>query len=257
MIQTGSAIPCSTHSAPVPSRTYCSGFTSIPSCSSVSQIDNKREAITSALFTINEEARANGIQPTRYKIEFSSAVSLHTGRSRTFTRTARVGLFVSSNGKLCYYTRKNARNGRAFPNEALACLTSISVVLPGEQRDSELEKVRSLANRFHPNAWADLREKLSSNPDKYYSEYGYTVTNIVGKFPALVIEQVREAFNNNTDFSFRKHSNGKQGRDLKIECKQCDDGVYRAWFTSYFPGCLNGDFWLLCNPTTAIFKERD
>jgi hypothetical protein len=124
-----------------------------------------------------------------------------------------------------------------------------------------VEKVRSLANRIYPGVWEDLKTKLLANPEEYFQNYGYTVTNISGKFPDYVLADIKTAFEVKSNYTHDTGGNWgrakKSGRDLRIECKLGDDGIYRAWFSSEFPGCTNGDYWLLINPTTAIFKERD
>lgn len=166
-----------------------------------------------------------------------------------------VKLFESSGGCLCYAI--SPKKGFVFSNiDHLAHLVSIE---PADA-SSLVEKVRQLANRIHPNAWTDVKAKLLAKPEEYLANYGYTVTNIVSKFPADVIDSIRTAFETKTRYSYDTggyFSKRKTGRDLRIECKICDDGIFRAWFSSEFPGCANGDYWLLVNPTTAILKERD
>lgn len=163
-------------------------------------------------------------------------------------------LFVEKHGYLCHTT--SSRTGFFFDTADIRRLVSIEPVQHAEQ----VEKVRKLANRIHPNAWDDLKTKLQTSPGEYHANYGYTVTSMIGKFPDYVIENIKKAFEEKSNYS---HDAGgyyrerKTGRDLKVECKLCDDGIFRAWFSSEFPGCANGDYWLLLNPTTAAFKERD
>lgn len=198
----------------------------------------------------------------RYKrlvLTFSKPVRLVKRGGRTFTdatTTHTVRLFESTVGKFCYKTASNARSGYYLSDEHLAALISISP----EDTSPQIEKVRRLANRFHPNAWADVKARLKATPEQYFDSYGYTVTSIAGKFDEWVLGQIRDSFANKTAFT---HDTGcgwrkkKVGRDLRIECRVCEDGIFRAWFSSEFPGCANGDYWMLVNPTTAIFRERD
>lgn len=178
-------------------------------------------------------------------------------------------LFIGNDhgSEVLAYTNSK-RTGWAFGYDLAAKLVSIEGI-PSATDADQIEKVKKLANRFHPNAWADLKEKLQANPAEYFRNYGYTVTSITGKFPSYVLDEIRQAFENKADYHYRKDSNvcapshswggtsNRAGRDLKIECKLCEDGIFRAWYSSEFSGCLNGDYWLLVNPTTAIFKERD
>ena len=70
-------------------------------------------------------------------------------------------------------------------------------------------------------------------------------------------ERLKEAFESKTEFRWHRNAMGKQGRDLSISTRMCDDGIFRAWFSSEFPGCGNGDYYLLLSPTTAVYYERD
>lgn len=164
-------------------------------------------------------------------------------------------LFTTKSGMLCH--TNTARTGFPFDADDLYHLVSIE---PVPDKDM-VEKIRNLANRFYPGVWEDLKAKVLATPNEYLQNYGYTVTNISGKFPDYVIANIKTAFAEKSNYTYDAgggwNSTKKTGRDLKVECKLCDDTIYRAWFSSEYPGCANGDYWLLVNPTTAIFKERD
>ena len=49
----------------------------------------------------------------------------------------------------------------------------------------------------------------------------------------------------------------KNGTYEYVTRKIGKDGVFRAWFSSEYKGCGNGDYYLLINPTQAIFVEKD
>ena len=227
-------------------------------------IHSNEASIVAAWNTMPDDERHQKVRLT-----FAHPVSLNT-RKRRCSEPKLVHeyrLFVSTKNNLCY--TNTTRTGFVFGAMDLQALISIEPV----PKVDLVKKVGNMANRFHQNAWGDLKAKLIADPAKYADEYGYSVTNITGKFPAHVIEAIKSAFESKTDYSYRQDSGvfltGKQqqscwggtsnraGRDLKVECKLCDDGIFRAWFTSEFNGCLNGDYWVLINPTTAIFKERD
>jgi hypothetical protein len=196
------------------------------------------------------------IRRGRLVLKFSEPVILWYNRRKSKTQKEHVfRLFTDKNtGGLCY--TQSTRTGFFLKHDYISRLISIE---PEAKKDL-LSMVKKLANRIHPNAWDDLKEKLLANPQHYLSDYGYTVTNISGKFPDYVIENIRNAFKEKLNFSYGDYGGyreRKTGRDLKVECKLCEDGIYRAWFYSEFPGCANGDYWLLLNPTTAAFKERD
>ncbi len=191
-----------------------------------------------------------------FLLTFSQPVTLQKNRRKTVTSNkAKVGIFVSTKGNFCYTFAK--RSGYVFDATQIGHLRSVVPVLPEDKTAADVKKVLSFANRIHPNAWAGLKEEIIADPESYVKNYGPTVTSITGKFPDYVLEGIKEAFRNKTEYKYRSYTNGKSGRDLSVEIKPYDDGSLRAWFTSEFSGCANGDYWLLINPTTAIFKERD
>ena len=193
----------------------------------------------------------------RLRLTFDQPFALHLNR-RKLSDPKKVHdfrLFVGKGTNCLCYTN-SSRTGFYFDDRHLQRLVSIEPVPEGNM----VEKVRKLANRIYPGVWDDLKAKLLADPQKYLSNYGYTVTSISGKFPDYVLADIKSAFENRSNYTYDTggyFSRKKTGRDLKVECKLCDDGIYRAWFSSEFPGCANGDYWLLINPTTAAFKERD
>lgn len=195
------------------------------------------------------------IRRGRLVLTFSEPVQLWYNRRKTKTQLVHTfRLFTDKeSGDLCYTS--TTRTGFFLYKHHISLLVSIE---PETKKDL-LSMVKKLSNRIHPNAWDDLKEKLQANPDQYLRNYGYTVTSISGKFPGYVIEDIRTAFEEKANYTYDAGGRygKKTGRDLKVECKLCDDGIYRAWFYSEYPGCANGDYWLLLNPTTAAFKEKD
>jgi hypothetical protein len=206
---------------------------------------------------INEwKALPSEVRNGRLVLTFSKPIALHYNRSKREVKSVHTfRLFTDKNtGQLCHTLSK--RIGWIFDDKALSLLISIE---PEPEKDL-LSKVKRLANRIHPNAWDDLKAKLLADPNSYLANYGYTVTSITGKFPDYVLEEVRRAFEVKSNYSYdagMPWTKRKTGRDLKVECKLCDDGIFRAWFSSEYPGCANGDYWILLNPTTAAFKDND
>jgi hypothetical protein len=192
----------------------------------------------------------------KLRLIFDEPIEIRMHRRKVVTgKEVMVSLFIGNQSEcLCYTFHKVT--GYQLSSYELGHLTAIEPVNENEL----IEKCRKLTDRFHPNAWDDLKVQLLENPARYYHNHGYTVTNISSKFQDYVIESVRRAFEEKSNFTHDAgsfYSRRKSGRDLKVQCKLCDDGIFRAWFSSEFPGCANGDYWLLVNPTTAIFKERD
>lgn len=216
---------------------------------------DRQKEITDAWTAKNQELRDADIYGPKYRIVFDRPMTLNPGKRKNIVATeATVRLFLHT-GTLCYTFNK--RMGFAFDCDHISFLKSIEPIMPDAAAERDTLRVKALANRIFPGAWGDLREKVAADPGDYYRNYGYTVTSITGKFRPYVLASIKEAFEKKEKYNYRMEANGHQGRSLSVEMKVCDDGIYRAWFTSEFPGCANGDYWLLLNPTTAAFKERD
>ena len=212
--------------------------------------------ITDAWAAKKQELRDAGIYETKFRVEFDRPMTLNTGRRTTIVATeATVRVFLHGETQLCYTFHK--RTGYAFGCDHISFIECIEPIMPDAAAERDTLRIKALANRIFPGTWDDLREKVTVDPDHYYRNYGYTVTSITGKFRPYVLASIKEAFEKKEKYNYRMEANGHQGRSLSVEMKVCDDGIYRAWFTSEFPGCANGDYWLLLNPTTAAFKERD
>lgn len=69
------------------------------------------------------------------------------------------------------------------------------------------------------------------------------------------VSQIREAFEKKTSGEWL-HT-GIQ-RDMSIETRyDADTDNFRAWFSSEYAGCGNGDYYIMINPTVAVFVETD
>lgn len=215
-------------------------------------IDEAEKAFTELKERVHEKYGYIG----KYQIVFSQPVTLQKNRKSIITTDkAAVGIFVSTKKNFCYTFAK--KSGYVFNSAQIGALRSIVPVLPEDKTASEVKRILGFANRIHPNAWPNLKDQIIADPEKYVKNYGPTVTSIKSKFPHYVLEEIKVAFRNKTEYKYCTYASGKSGRDIKVEIKLHEDGLLRAWFCSYFPETLNGDVWILINPTTAIFKERD
>jgi len=205
---------------------------------------------------LTKKYEADGIYLDKFVVTFDKPVTLQVNRrKRRVVKKAELRFFVSRNQAFCYTF--NRRSGYWFEHGHAEALVSIEAVLPDQKRSKMVKQVMRLATRIHPNAWTDLKHQVISEPGKFADNYGPAVTSIKSKFPDYVIERLREAFEKKVDYSYRQDSRGHSGRTLSVQTKLCEDGIFRGWFSSEYPGCANGDYWILANPTTAIFREKD
>ena len=126
-------------------------------------------------------------------------------------------------------------------------------IVDGKKYDFEkdMERVR---RAIHPN----LREWVENKDGgiRKLGEYNgrFKTRSIKGLFPPHIIEQLREAMEQKKDYHYSKDG---ARRDYSLSVKNCKDGILRAWFSSEYSGCGNGDYYILINPTTAVFVETD
>ena len=173
----------------------------------------------------------------------------------------KIGFFVSSNGVICYMTSRQKRRGYVFPiYNNIKSIDEVIIKQPTIKGNA-----KTLFNRTHKNAWSELRKEWEgiSNGDEITQDFKWhfcgklNFRNISSEMSPTQRAMLKDAFETNSSYKWNRRANAPQGRDLSIEARLCDDGVFRAWFSSEFPGCLNGDYYLLINPTTAIYYERD
>lgn len=200
---------------------------------------------------LERELRNANLDVYEWRVVFAEPASLRG--YKTAKKEISTALFVGNNtGGLCY-RHNNWRRGYQLPASKVL---RIEAIPPKQLVDEAVNAILKLVKRVHPNAWDDLKAKVAANPGKYAAE-GYSVVSIASKFPEYVIDALKEAFENKTSYSYRRPAAGPSGRSLSVSTKLCDDGIFRAWFSSEFSGCANGDYWALINPVTAAFRERD
>jgi hypothetical protein len=120
----------------------------------------------------------------------------------------------------------------------------------------ELEKERYFNRirnaRFDEITWSNLKK------DRYWEKKQFYYIKKV--FDSCTMEQIRKSFEQKKDFQYSKDDSFfkiNQKRHYKVEGKMCEDGIYRAWFSSEYIGCANGDYYLLLNPEVAVFCEKN
>ena len=121
-----------------------------------------------------------------------------------------------------------------------------------------LKRAQSLLRRIDARCWDDLRRRSPEQISKEFCDSNLVLFNFIRRFPRhlqpWIKEQVAIAFEQKKVFQY--HRDGKR-RDRSIETKLCEDGIFRAWYSSEYRGCANGDYYLMINPTQAFFYETD
>jgi len=189
------------------------------------------------------------------------------------TKKLKCRFFISTGGLLCIQPLRRKRSGfrAGLLIQSIASIKELGE--PIKKEYDVLQNAKTLLKKMHPNAWDELRERLQSAVDtndasKLQSEYmlhgKVKYRNIVkdiekynGYSKTQILNAITKAFENKESYRWSHNTNGGGGRDLSLSVEPKEDGILRAYFSSEFMGCGNGDYYLLINPTTAIFNERD
>ncbi|MFA5875045.1 MAG: hypothetical protein WC832_13885 [Anaerolineales bacterium] len=206
--------------------------------------------------TIDELQKAwEGFDQTweKARITFGKPTAVPVNRHNRKTITVMdIKLFVSTARVYCYTF--HSRSG--FPFSSIEYGNIISIAVAGKNEDEHIAEVRALARRIHPGTWDDLRKHLEEAPLEewplYRGEPRYLSMSTV--FSDYVCEQICKAFETKREYSYMLPG---LKRDRSISMKTCDDGIWRAWYSSEYSGCGNGGYYLLINPSTAVFYEND
>jgi uncharacterized FAD-dependent dehydrogenase len=144
-------------------------------------------------------------------------------------------------------------------------LVSVKIIDPKVKRSQPTNFRREAAKavkRIHPNLWSDFKQEFQDFIDGKTERVPSVLENngkskfrdISKIFPSYVMVQLKTAIETKTDYSYMLHGSK---RDRSVSVSTAPDGITRAWFSSEYSGCGNGDYYLLLNPTTAIFGETD
>ena len=203
----------------------------------------------------------------KFIIEFSKPSSvIKAGTYAKDILKMKVRTFESKDGTYCYTF--GSRRGWPFHKVDVHNIKSISLPTPEEAKLTHelhnLNNIQKAVKLIHPNAWSDLRTDLIEHPDKYKYYGGFLKINRPVKICGAYIErsvfgdwtlkQIVNAFETKTDFSQEVRS---RQYDFRVECSVGSGNIFRAWYTREVHGGGANWAYLLLNPTTAWFVEKD
>ncbi len=206
----------------------------------------------------------------RFNITFSEEVQVvFAGRYKTVKKLNSIGFFIGKDtNDICYKTAKQKWRGYTITRLPVDKIIKME---EATKTYSAVENAKKILKKIHPNAWPELRKQMQDIIDGKEPEQDFnwhfagklTFVNIGSKMDKMerqwALKAFEMAFENKTEYSWSKRARGPQGRDLSasVQVSQYKDEHVRAFYSSEFPGCGNGDYYLLLNPTTAIYYERD
>jgi len=204
--------------------------------------------------------------PNKVELEFSEPVELKSGYNK-ISRVARgestnhkLQLFVSNNGALCYYISKSRGYPVSdLPNNKLVGMRLITGGTKQEndavKREAKRKKADNLINKVrHPNLWKDLPEEFKAKPDDIFPDSNLRTANMKTVFGERVVKELTNAIEKGEPYHY---SLPGTKRDRSVSVVKGEDGNLKAYYSSEYAGCGNGDYYLLLNPNTAVFCETD
>jgi len=137
------------------------------------------------------------------------------------------------------------------------------------QEEINVKACQSFLNRCHKNLWIDIqdmcKEFIKTKDEKVLPDFiKWTAGNpsyvsIKSKMDYnkdQVVADLTKAMDTNTPFKQSFGANGPQGRDRSFSI-EIINGMTKGFFSSEYYNCLNGYYYLLISPTTALFYEKD
>lgn len=230
----------------------------------------------SKLKQMNKEDAFRRLDKFRVKLTYGEPVYLGRGFSRKAKTEFIVRFFRSTNGILCFApNRKRVRTGYpvfgTFDSMKLNKLIGMEEFKSKEpelsQEEFDKREVKKVLKRLHPNVWPEFREELE-NYLKGEGDRPYFLRNngkavfrnikSVFKYRSDDLEGIKRAMEEKGDYSCCVRGSGRgNSRDRSVQVRTEKDGTTRAWFSSEYYGCGNGSYYLLINPTTALYIEDD
>lgn len=190
---------------------------------------------------------------SKVKVIYKEPSTIYSRGKHRSTKSTDVKFFLSYDS-VCYTT--TGRTGfyvdkMSFQNVKELLLKDRSVFRAEIEEKNEKKKVsqfkRVLKERYDDVTWSNLN-KNSFEPGSRF--YDITKCN----FPSFVYRELEQAFKNKKSYHYKEYGDR---RDFSVETKMSEDGIFRAWFSSEYAGCGNGQYYLLLNPKIAIFCEND
>ena len=179
--------------------------------------------------------------------------------------------FMTTSSMFCHLHRANGRRG--FPVYfSLEDIEKYEVVIPTDHAFANFEEFKA---KFDPRFMteAECLRTWNLNSPQHGGKYDKRDFHRIGSKGKIALKQFLNNFTSVNETSNEKYSSyiGKEdqyvrgyfnsmstnehfGRDIKIEHKL---GLPYVWYTSEFPGCVNGSYGLLVNEKEWLHVEND
>jgi exonuclease V gamma subunit len=138
------------------------------------------------------------------------------------------------------------------------------------QEEINVKACKSFLSRCHKNLWKNIQESckayIENKNEKDLPDFirwtagNVSYVSIKNKIPYnqdQIILELKNSIETNAPYKQKFRASAPQGRDRSFSIEIGDDGMTRGFFSSEYFNCLNGDYYLLISPTTALYYERD
>jgi len=172
-------------------------------------------------------------------ISYKAPVPTTTQFFKTLFHLENKGYFI--NIKFC-----NRGTPISVLDEHLLKIKSVKLVYFSKENkkltDEQLSKIR-----YDKQTWSNIRANEFVNHNRAQ------FMNITRCFHKDELDKIKKAFENKEEIYINRDG---VKRDFSVSTK-FENGIFKAFFNSEFHGCGNGSYYLLLNPTTAIYYEDD
>ena len=198
--------------------------------------------------------------------------TIKTPKSKRF----KIKPFLSTFGHQCFCI--NNQKKRGYDHKHLFNVSNIGDVINLEvynpySDENKMKNYKKVLNKIDNNLWESLKDEIeysvnNINDNRYDSDCYLSMpkfVNIKTKLKSCyneiyaneIIKNIEDAIENKKAYKFN-WTNGysTKNRDYSISI-EIIKGELKGFFSSEYKNCGNGDYYLLINPTTAIFYETD
>jgi hypothetical protein len=191
------------------------------------------------------------VAPFRLVLELSKLVH-YKGRN---TNKISFGAAKMIDGVLYVAAMRNAKYMHPFnilPNDILCAISKVYTLESNTTNKITVQQFNS--RKFAPYVWRSVTQKDQLEPAMY--EDGTLKSRSLTSTPMnKYLPEIKKAFAEKKDGKWQHH--GTQ-RTMTVEIKyDAKNDELKAWFSSEYAGMPLGDYYMLINPSTAIFAEGD
>lgn len=203
-------------------------------------------------------------------------------------KSAKMRLFISTQGSVCYFPKGKRQYGYAMDNAQLKCITACEPIIKDEFKIVK-RFIQSVVKYLSASGlWEEIKDdyiKILEQGDDYlryvlsldWSEQRKYLNDTIGVKSFHVDSIVYSALKGIETISYDKYDREyqrnkilakikekvpcrlywKNGYDCSYQFNVDSEGKMFGWFSKEFVGCGNGHYYLALDERRAIYMEKD